>query len=796
MQKRVHRDRPAVATFFALIAALAVSGRATAAGDEAMLVLKDGSSLIGRFTEVGGVAESALSPNTSAGEVRNLTPIIVVDDGLRRTFVHNTQIQQLNTEVASRDVKIRVWQDVAERGAGIGRIGPALRVTPFDEFGRRIYELRSTEGIVTVVQGITLITPVYMKVEGLSGGNRPIVLDQRINPNSIPRETLSRVLTTAIKQDDCDARLEAVRFYLQSERYRDAGDELAQVVKDFPERKDLQDQIRQLRQLAARSMLKEIQLWAGAGRHQLVRRYLSQFPSEGVAGETLQEVRERLDKYALEDKRRESLIARLRAEIAKISDNNGRRLAEEFAAEIAAEVNEDAIGRLASFERLADDPAMSPEQKVGLAISGWLVGSAKAIDKFQTAISLADVRARVRQYLRDPIAVNRERVAAELRDLEGASADHVAQILKLMKPPLDAPNDAQRGPRCYELTVPGLEGQSDARYLVQLPPEYDPLRRYPAIVALSDLGVKPANTLDFWAGPPNQDNGERMGQAMRHGYIVIAVDWQQTHQVEYGYSAREHHAVLGSLRDACRRFSIDVDRVYLTGHGVGGDAVFDIALAHPDLWAGAVPIAALADRYCVRYWPNGQSLAWYIVAGELDGDKMSRNAKAVLDDRFMQPKFDATVVEYLGRGYEAFNDEIQRLFDWMGRRRRRKMPEKLEYVTMRPWDNFFWWVELSGMPEKSMVAPSTWPPASGERPFQMQANLTPTGKLIVTARTEGATVWLSPELVKFDQPLVVELNGRPMSRERFVRPDVMVLLEDARTRADRQHPFWAKLTAP
>jgi hypothetical protein len=128
-------------------------------------------------------------------------------------------------------------------------------------------------------------------------------------------------------------------------------------------------------------------------------------------------------------------------------------------------------------------------------------------------------------------------------------------------------------------------------------------------------------------------------------------------------------------------------------------------------------------------------------------------------------------------------------------RRRRKMPEKLEYVTMRPWDNFFWWVELSGMPEKSMVIPSMWPPPTGTRPFPIQANPTPTGKLIVTARTEGATVWLSPEFVKFDQPLIVELNGRPMSRERFVRPDVGVLLEDARTRADRQHPFWAKLTS-
>jgi hypothetical protein len=767
---------------------------ATAAGEDATLVLKDGRTLTGKFAEVGGVAESALSPKKSAGEVSNLTPIIVVDDGLRRTFIHKTQIRELVPGQLTRDVRIPVWQDVAERGAGVGRVGPAMNITPFDEYGRRIYELRSNEGVTSVVQGITLITPVYTKVEGLVGAGRPVVWDMRIGTGSIPRETLSRILTNAIQQDDSDSRLEVVRLYLQSERYRDAGDELAEIIKQFPERKELEDQVRQLRQLAARLLLKEIQLRARAGQHKFARLYLSQFPGEGVAGETLQEVREHLDKYALEDRRREETVGRLRAEIAKIADDNGRKLAEQIAAEIVAEVNEDAIGRLTSFERLVSDGKMTPEQKVALAISGWLVGSAKATDKFQAAISLAEVRDRVRQYLRDPQAVNRERAGAELRDMEAASVDHVAEILKLMKPPLDVPANSERGPGCYEIPVAGLTGQSDHRYFVQLPPEYDLLRHYPVIVALADAGVSPMRMLDFWAGSADKDSGERMGQAMRHGYIVLAVDWQQPHQIEYGYSAREHHAVLASLRDACRRFAVDVDRVYLTGHGMGGDAVFDIGLAHPDTFAGAVPVAALADRYCAHYWPNGESLAWYVVAGELDGDKLTRNAKVVLD-RFMRPKFDATVVEYLGRGYEPFGDEIQRLFDWMDRRRRTR-PEKLEYDTMRPWDNYFWWIEANGLPERSMVQPVLWPPPSGTRPFHIKGEVTATGKVLVTARCDAATVWLSPEFVKFDQPLVVELNGRPMSRDRFVRPNLDVLLEDARTRADRQHPFWAKLTAP
>jgi hypothetical protein len=237
---------------------------------------------------------------------------------------------------------------------------------------------------------------------------------------------------------------------------------------------------------------------------------------------------------------------------------------------------------------------------------------------------------------------------------------------------------------------------------------------------------------------------------------------------------------------------VDIDRVFLTGHGIGGDAVWDIAIAHPDIWAGVIPIVATADRFVTRYAKNAAYVPWYVVAGELDGDKLARNATQL--DRYLKPTTDITVVEYLGRGYEPFGDEIQRIFDWMGRRKR-TMPKEFEYVTMRSSDNFFWWVEASGLPQKSLVAPANWPPQRGVRPFQFDSNVTANNRVSVNCRVEKATVWLSPELVDFKQQMIVEVNNRPLQpRDRIVRPDLNVLLEDVRTRADRQHPFWAKLS--
>ena len=157
-------------------------------------------------------------------------------------------------------------------------------------------------------------------------------------------------------------------------------------------------------------------------------------------------------------------MASLDAEVALIEDANNRELAEAFAKEIADDANADALGRLASFERLADAKELTSEQKVALAISGWLVGANDATDDFHLAVSLAQVRNLMLDYLREPMAAQRSAILGELADQPAATVPRVAQILKLMKPPLEVPNDARRGPGLYEFTIPGLPGDEDIRY--------------------------------------------------------------------------------------------------------------------------------------------------------------------------------------------------------------------------------------------------------------------------------------------------------------------------------------------
>jgi hypothetical protein len=63
----------------------------------------------------------------------------------------------------------------------------------------------------------------------------------------------------------------------------------------------------------------------------------------------------------------------------------------------------------------------------------------------------------------------------------------------------------------------------------------------------------------------------------------------------------------------------------------------------------------------------------------------------------------------------------------------------------------------------------------------------------VASGADKVTVWLSPELIDFSKPVRIDVKGRQLNREPNLTPDVATLLDDVRTRGDRQHPFWVKL---
>lgn len=763
-------------------------------GSGATITLKDGRILEGELGQVATLAEDPRAQNDG------VKTVLLIDDNLRRIFVSQGQVAAggVNQAPENRSLDIRIPQPVAEAGARVARIGPVQILSNWDELGRRRVRMLTDRGQIDLVQGITRIAPRWTQVQTLRLSEKANLLwDMRVATSTIPWPTLRTIL---VKRKGYDAhkfeqRIEVVKLALQSERFQEARLELESVISDFPHEEQLKPQIRALRQLHARRVIDEIKQRRKAGQHQLAIALLEQFPRDDVAGETLAEVKDLLDGYTrLHDQGRHA-IELMKGCLDQIGNDRLRKQSQTIYDEVASKLNFNTLDRMADFLRLAEDPSLTPEQRFSLATTAWVLGRGEGGTNLNVALSTVEARDLVNQYLTETVKLKRVALLKQLENQEGVSPRQIAQILAHLEPPVPTDPEHEVSPGCLEieLPLPGFDKEPPISYLVQLPPEYDPRRRYPAIVTLRGTATTPAAQLDWWAGGVDQA-GQRQGQAGRFGYFVISVDWCKSEQTEYEYSAREHAAVLAALRDACRRFSIDTDRVFLSGHSMGGDAAWDIGLAHPDLWAGVIPIIAFADRYAFHTWENGRPVPIYVVSGELDGakERWVNLATRVLD-RLLRKNADLTVVEFQGRGHDGFSDEILRIFDWMGRKERNFFPKEVKSTVMRPWDNFHWWLEAKLDEEsKGMLLPEDWPPHRGYQPLRISGAIR--GNNIVVAGVDSVIVWLSPEMVDFSKKIKVELKGRTLNQKvPLVDPDLSVLLEDARIRGERLHPFWAKI---
>lgn len=727
-------------------------------------------------------------------------PVLMVNvPPLQRYFVPSKQVESENRDLdLGRRETIPIRQDPTPTSSALGSIGDFIEPPPpFDNFGRRLVKLRTERGETGIIQGITEIGPKSVKIVA-----RKYHWETGMATSSLPDEVLDGILhnPSVIDQQNPDHRLTIARLYLQAERYRLAEKELAEIGAQFPELAEtVKDVARQLTQLKAEQAVSELKLRRAAGQHALVYDLCKRFPVENVSAAVLREVREITMQY---DKAREDADKA----IALMADLQGLIVSEPRAGEVAAprlEIAEalsfDNLERLDAFLKLSADPQLKPAEKLALALSGWLVGSPHASTDLNQALNLWQARVLLMDYLRTAYdgQVERKAILEKLASLEDLGASRVARMIPLLPPVLDRAG-AEPG-RIRRIVVAAAEARPAVAYSVLLPPEYHPDHAYPLIVALHRQGRPASQELAFW-GMGSESAGRSStlgGQSQRHGYIVIAPEYADEDKQLYDYSADGHKIVIEALIDASKRFHIDSDRVFLAGHGMGGDAAFDIGFSHPDLFAGVIPIGGVIDRYPKAYWTNGKQLAFYVVSGELDRDTRDRNRFDL--EQMMKYNFDLIFTEYNGAGSDSFYSEIHKLFDWMNRHRRVPAPRQMEVKTLRATDNHFHWFEFDGIPA-AMSRPDWSGKGRPPIPMKLTASVNEEGASIVVQSGAARTrLWLAPKdqspghgLVDFEKRITVRVNGRQRWND-YLKPDIEAMLDEFRRRVDRRRLAWAVL---
>ncbi|MEZ6086639.1 MAG: alpha/beta hydrolase [Pirellulaceae bacterium] len=738
---------------------------------ERIIQLRNGLQLQGSIVELASIDQNAFQ---AAGEgAVEAKPIWMIDDGLRRTFINQHAMVAPPTLIAPADSGLPIILDQRTPVAGgrvVSAVGSIMGISPFDEFGRRTFTMHGPKGPLTIHQGITEINSRFTKVEGLLS-TRSHVWDMRMSTDAFTSKQLYDILTNWIDQSQLEGRLRLFRFFIEAKRYAAARETLLKAIEDFPEAQGLRRQLKTLTQQEASRILDEALLRRDTGQRQFAMQMLSGFPVDDIAIETRIKVQDAIREMNDTKQLAESIVQRLETQVKTLDAVVVADL-QPLLSELRRDLNSETLMRMSDYQRLGEDNNIALENRVAMAVGGWLLGAGTGEQNLAIARSLIKVRSLVEKYLASDEPAQREQILNELSNLEGATPENVAKIIRTMKPPRQLPDTAADPeiPGLYRIALPARGEVEEREYLIQLPPEYDPLRSYPCIVTLHQPGRTLEQQIAWWAGDYNPAMGQRMGPASRQGFVVIAPAWQNDGLSGYRFTPREHYRVLSALRDALRRTSIDPNRVFLTGHSAGGSAAWDIALSHPDMWAGLLAISADADMHIRHYADNGKYFPQYFVIGELAGYPAPLVRNGAVLQRYLRPGYDAMLVTYRGRGEEDFYEEIDEMITWMQLRshRRQAPPQRIEAASMRSGDQFFWWLELNDLKPAVDISPFGWESADRLRAGEITAQITANGDVQITSiPSDSCSVYLMPEMgIKLDQPVRVSWH---QINETFVR---------------------------
>jgi len=744
--------------------------------------LKTGVILRGTAARVPGLNLRTAQQN-NAGVVPN-NPIVLIDDGVRHYFVPWRLVAEIKEEDDLAGlVRIKIDQRKTARTSGPEIIGGFKDVRPFNEFGHGMVTLGLKNKDLDISLGITELRPDYAKVEGLNYS-----WQFAISLASLPQETVRAVLQRGIDPAKEQDRKAIVLFYTQAEMYPEASRELAAVMEDFPSLKEWGTSLQpQIAEGFALKGVNEIQRRIAAGQHSLAYQYAQTFPADGVSADVARQARDIVTTYDQALDSRNRILMRLDELQGKLPPELTDQV-RPLRAQIAEELHYETLPRLAAFVRSERDPDLTPQQQLALAYSGWILGESAAGLEINDAIRLWEARFLALEYIRaEKNPPRQDEVVAKLRAVEGVTVDKLVQMVPQLPLPFDPPDIAPRQVQTIEIPDPMNPGEP-VEYSVVLPPEYSPHHRYPLLLVLHDGGKTPQDELRWWAG-----DGEQDGWAMRRGYIVIAPRYMREGETSYQHGLESHRALVEVLLHARKRYAIDSDRVAIAGHGSGGDAVFDLATAHPDLFAAAVPICGHSYRSASHLRRNSPDMSWYIISGEREPTSIQNDNARDLND-MMNKQHNVTLCEFKARGFENYREELPRLFDWLETVRRPPLKDlaSFEAKMLRVTDNEFAWLTCSAFPANSLRPPAWEAPGAKISAVVVSGKITPGGTIYVVNPGRRSTLWLTPELIGFDKRLTIHVNSTVRYRD-FAQPDVAATLERLAITGDRQRPVWAKV---
>jgi dienelactone hydrolase len=223
---------------------------------------------------------------------------------------------------------------------------------------------------------------------------------------------------------------------------------------------------------------------------------------------------------------------------------------------------------------------------------------------------------------------------------------------------------------------------TDQPYALYLPKDYSPSKKWPLVVSLHGAGSNHRLNLRRVFGKGNRP-GENDAVATRHFPpfpevpVIVASPLARG---TMGYQTVAEQDVYDVLDDVKKRFTIDEDRIYLTGLSMGGGGTLWLALTRPDVWAAISPVCPAPPSGTEQLAGNALNIPVKLFHGQIDPLVPVAQSRAWYK-RFMDAGVNAEYVEYPGVRHNSWDNAYKdgAIFDWFLQYRRVKSPERVAF---------------------------------------------------------------------------------------------------------------------
>ena len=291
--------------------------------------------------------------------------------------------------------------------------------------------------------------------------------------------------------------------------------------------------------------------------------------------------------------------------------------------------------------------------------------------------------------------------------------------------------------------------------------------------------------------------------AQRHGMIVVAP------LSERGWGGIGYSIIFSLLSWTQRQFNIDPDRIYLTGHSMGGHLSHRSAIFLPDRWAAVSPMSGGYD-YVNEKHPKATramiNVPGYATFGKKEPYDINK-FNHIIDDWMQKNKFDWINAEKPG-GHEIYNDELPKIAKFMMDRPRNLYRDRVygyastSVVYDTPETNPKWSQQHTWNPDRPIqrstfhwlrMYPTSSDVPEDKREQRIWAVYEGNNRFNLTSENaRKARIYLHPKMVDFSKPIVVAVNGETVFDAK-VEPDMKTMLDLVREFDDRSRIFHAAI---